>query len=157
MTTLSDRLQAVIEHRNITVTEFERMVKVSKGVFAKAIKHNTGINSAALEKIISFMPEVNLNWLLTGQGAMLIKNRGQSLYEENNYVSVMASPEAKYGSDEVSKRLPATADLADNERTLLHIMNNLSETMRRNAIANENNSISMQDMMAVYTKGRKGE
>jgi hypothetical protein len=149
---LSDRLQAIIEYKNVTITEFERLAKVSKGVFAKAIKNNTGINSVALEKIISIVPEINMNWVLTGQGNMLIENGSRLLYEENNYTSVMASPEAEYRKEEISCTRFEDAILADKERTLLHIMNNVSEAMRRNAIANENNSVSMKKLMEKYAK-----
>ncbi|MDR1810516.1 MAG: helix-turn-helix domain-containing protein [Prevotella sp.] len=153
MTTLGDRLQAVIEHRDITITEFERMAKVSKGVFAKAIKNNTGINSAALEKIVACMPEVNLNWLLTGQGDMLLDNRQALSYGENACASELAAPEAIYG--DTADRLPEPKELPERERKLLAIMNNISEAMRRNAIANENNSASMRDVMAIYAKRRE--
>ena len=162
MATLSDRLQAVIDYKNITITEFERETKVSKGVFAKAIKNNTGVTSVVLEKIISIIPEVNLNWLLTGQGDMLIKDYGRFLYEENDRVSIISAPEATYGKEESGEcdKLKITAgqpssSALDHDQILLSIMNNISEAMRRNAIANENNSISMKDIMAIYSGEKK--
>lgn len=69
-TTLKDRCLYLAEKKGFTREGFCQEIGMSYASFKGKAK-NTTINSAAIEKILTIIPDVNLNWLMTGEGAML--------------------------------------------------------------------------------------
>ena len=49
---------------------FEREIGVSEGYLSQAKRK--GVNSDVLEKVASSFPELNITWLITGNGEMLV-------------------------------------------------------------------------------------
>ncbi len=71
---LSDwqRLESVIEWANMTTNYFARHIGLARGENLYQIKRgNNGISQKTAAMITAKFPEVNLMWLLTGQGEML--------------------------------------------------------------------------------------
>lgn len=67
----SIRLKAFIDHLGTSITAFEGKIGVSKGALAKPIKNGKTVGVEVLEKIFNEYPNVNLEWLVAGAGAML--------------------------------------------------------------------------------------
>ena len=68
METKKERLEHFIAAMGYSVREFERAIGVSNGT----VRHITDALSANLkEKISANFPQLNMNWLLTGEGEML--------------------------------------------------------------------------------------
>ncbi len=71
---LSDwqRLESVIEWANMTTNYFARHIGLARGENLYQIKRgNNGISQKTATMITAKFPEVNMMWLLTGQGEML--------------------------------------------------------------------------------------
>lgn len=71
--TLSERISAIVEYSNLSIPKFAEYVgfKTPQTV-RELIKGNTkSISDQVQYKITSAYPEVNINWLLTGEGEML--------------------------------------------------------------------------------------
>lgn len=62
------RLLQFIDYLGITVAEFERSVGFSNGYIRNISK---SIQPSKAEKISSVYPEVNIGWVLSGEGEML--------------------------------------------------------------------------------------
>lgn len=65
---IKDRISEFIQYKNITIAEFERNVSLANG-YIKKFKGSIG--SDKLSNIISYYPDININWLITGEGPML--------------------------------------------------------------------------------------
>lgn len=65
---IKDRILEFISYKNITIAEFERNVDLANG-YIKKFKGSIG--SDKLNNIVSFYPELNIGWLITGNGEML--------------------------------------------------------------------------------------
>ncbi len=65
------RIKKFIDFKGLTFSEFERTVGVSHSLFSRAFKNETSIGSDKIEKIHSVYPELNMGWVITGEGAML--------------------------------------------------------------------------------------
>ncbi|MDH6354679.1 hypothetical protein M2132_001008 [Dysgonomonas sp. PH5-45] len=52
-------------------TNFERTVGISEGYITNALKKKASIGTEVISKIGVAYPELNVNWLLTGEGQML--------------------------------------------------------------------------------------
>lgn len=68
---IAKRLKKYIDYKCISVYAFENAIGCSRGLIAKAIKDDKNIGSSIVENILRAYPDIDTNWLLTGQGNML--------------------------------------------------------------------------------------
>ncbi len=66
-----DRLLIFIDNKGITPNKFGQMIEVSNAYLSKQKKNNANIGSQIIEKIVRIYPDINLDWLITGEGKML--------------------------------------------------------------------------------------
>ena len=66
-------LKELYDSLGITVSEFEKEIGVANAVIASSIKRDSEISTHVLSKITNRYPQVNKNWLLTGQPPMFIE------------------------------------------------------------------------------------
>lgn len=66
--TVKDRLLLFLEHLKTGQTKFEDKVGLSRGQIAKM---KSGISTESLNKISKAFPQLDTNWLQTGDGEML--------------------------------------------------------------------------------------
>lgn len=71
--TLKERLVAYLEHKGINKSEFGRMIGVSNAYISSIRK---SIQPDKVEKIAAAFPDLNVSWLVTGEGDMLNENMG---------------------------------------------------------------------------------
>jgi len=69
------RIQSFIEHLGLSVNAFEIASGLSTGVIKFAIRNNGTIGVDKLVAISTKYPELNLNWLATGSGSMIITDQ----------------------------------------------------------------------------------
>lgn len=77
-----ERLKQFIEYKGISKYKFYKDLGLSNGFLDK----EGNIGSDKCEKIIYQYPELNMLWLLTGQGEMLLSSSAKSINEGNNIV-----------------------------------------------------------------------
>ena len=87
-----ERIKQYIDYKCITVSAFEKSIGMSNASFGKTLKQGGSIRSDKLETILSVYPEINAEWLLTGQGEML---KGE-----------VAAPEPAHGPTVVHFEMP---------------------------------------------------
>lgn len=68
MTTLQDRLHGFLDYKNIAMQIFERKCNIGQGLGAKL---STKSYNTTFNRIAAAFPELNINWLKTGEGEML--------------------------------------------------------------------------------------
>lgn len=69
-TNIGERIQQFIDFKKITINDFSKGIS-SNSYFNKVIKNNGAVGSGMLENILRKYPEVNIEWLITGEGNML--------------------------------------------------------------------------------------
>lgn len=72
------RILQIIDYSGLGITEFSKSVGVSNGYFAKQKAKNANVGSQILEKIVKKYPDINVAWLLTGEGDMLVSQENIS-------------------------------------------------------------------------------
>ena len=60
-----------IDYKGLSVYAFENAIGCARGVMAKALKYDKGIQSKTIERVLRAFPEIDILWLLDGQGNML--------------------------------------------------------------------------------------
>ena len=66
-----DRLQQFLDTKELKKSEFNRTTGIDPAQTYRILRNQMEPGSAALKKINSGYPELNLGWLLTGHGSML--------------------------------------------------------------------------------------
>ncbi len=79
-----NRLLKFIEYKEITVNKFSQIIDVSNSYFSKMVRNNASIGSNILEKIVRTFPEIDANWLLTGEGKMLKEHASINIVNEEH-------------------------------------------------------------------------
>lgn len=71
--TVKERLVAYLEYKGINKSEFGRMIGVSNAYISSIRK---SIQPDKVERIAAAFPDLNVSWLITGEGDMLNENEG---------------------------------------------------------------------------------
>jgi hypothetical protein len=108
-------LSELIHELRLTTSAFERNIGVSNSAIKSAIKRDSDISVGILTKVLDKYPQVNKNWLLTGEGQMF-NNYPQS--GDNNKLGSIFS---------ASKNLP----MSDEMKTMLHTNKMLAESNKQ--------------------------
>jgi transcriptional regulator len=66
---MKERILQFIDYKNLSKNKFYKETGLANGILDK----NSGLSAESIEKIYSKYPEINLHWLLTGEGDMLRK------------------------------------------------------------------------------------
>lgn len=90
--TTKERLQKFVAEIGYGRNKFEHYVGISSGYLSSK---SISITSDVIEKIIDKFPQLNIYWLLTGEGSML------KTAPEESFVS---EPQAAYGGDTANLR-----------------------------------------------------
>lgn len=77
---LIDRLYQYINYLAISAYAFEHQCELSNGYLGKQFKGKGTIGSGVLNKIESYFPDLNIQWLVSGKGKMI--RYGMELYAQ---------------------------------------------------------------------------
>ena len=83
-----ERILKFIEYKGLSKNKFYIQTGISNGVLDK----NSGLSMDTVEKFYSTFPEVNAEWLLTGNGAMI-----KSFHESINEMTKLSEQDVSYG------------------------------------------------------------
>lgn len=79
-----DRIFEYITHKNLSYNEFDKSIGAANGYIGKQIKKGGSLGSHIIEKIIYIYSDINPNWLITGNGDMILnKNNIKQEYVKN--------------------------------------------------------------------------
>lgn len=77
-----DRLMQFIEYVGISARQFDLSIGAGNGYVLRMKKNKASIGSDVIETIVEHYPQLNLIWLITGEGEML--NEEPELLEFND-------------------------------------------------------------------------
>ena len=123
---VTDRLQEYLELKQISPYTFERTCGIANGYLKKQMKGKGSIGSEIVERITEQYRDLNITWLLTGKGQMLIGN-----YSHADHVSAISERESIYSNHEQAIRslrekiLILESALADKEKIIKLLKNQL--------------------------------
>ena len=66
-----ERIKQFIDYKGIAISAFEKSIGMSNASLGKSLKTGGTIGADKLGIILSTYPEINLHWLVTGEGEML--------------------------------------------------------------------------------------
>lgn len=69
-----ERIAMYLKFRNINPHSFEKKIHLSNGYFSKQLRHLGSVGSDILIKIHEHYPDLNILWVLIGEGQMIHEN-----------------------------------------------------------------------------------
>lgn len=84
--TVKQRLIDFLSYKRISQGKFEKACGLSVGYVNNIVK---GIGGEKLQSILSVYPELNPNWLMKGEGTMLLPSPTSTSIADNNSVAVV--------------------------------------------------------------------
>lgn len=66
------RIMLLIKHLSISARQFDISIGTANGYILRMQKNNASVGSDVIERIVKLYPQVNLVWLITGKGDMLL-------------------------------------------------------------------------------------
>ena len=80
-----ERISMYLQFRNISPHSFERKIKLSNGYYAKQLRNKGSVGSDILIKIHEHYSELNMLWVLTGEGNMIDESRSISIAQAEEF------------------------------------------------------------------------
>lgn len=79
-----DRLMQFIKHAGLSARQFDISIGASNGYTLRMSKNKASIGSDVIETILRTYPDLNVVWLLTGDGAMLKSQMDEEILDFEN-------------------------------------------------------------------------
>ncbi|MBC2840616.1 hypothetical protein [Robiginitalea sp. SC105] len=76
-----DRLIQFIQHIGLSARQFDLSIGASNGYTLRMKKNNASVGSDVIETILRTYPDLNVVWLLTGEGAMLKSQQADEILD----------------------------------------------------------------------------
>lgn len=116
---VKQRLMKFMSYREISASRFERMCGLSNGYFNK-LRNAPGLDK--IDKMLRVFPELNREWVLTGEGSML--NEGYTTFEPVG----LATPMSPTAMTETGKEVALLqAKLEEKEKMIELLKQQLEE------------------------------
>ena len=76
-----DRLMQFIKYVGLSARQFDLSIGASNGYTLRMKKNNASIGSDVIENILRVYPQLNVVWLITGEGDMLKKSEEDEILD----------------------------------------------------------------------------
>lgn len=92
MTSIKDRFQQIADYKKVSIRKLEQLFSLNRGNISNISDKNRAIGSDKLSKICENMPEISIEWLLTGKGEMLKDKIPDKQKEDITYTTLPLIP-----------------------------------------------------------------
>lgn len=108
-----NRIITLIKALDISARQFDMSIGTANGYTLRMQKNNASVGSDVIERIIKEYPQVNLVWLITGQGEMFIPKESTPKVRSKQEIDA-------YIHDRITKQLSE-----DKQRLLKEILDEI--------------------------------
>ena len=84
METITNRISLIVNYLDTPMRVFEQDINVGHSTIRNAIANNKTVGSDVLYKILYRYPEISAEWLMRGEGSMLLNNDAKHLINGTN-------------------------------------------------------------------------
>ncbi len=106
-----ERIAVYLQFKTISPHAFERNIHLSNGYYSKQLKNLGSVGSDILIKIHHHFPDLNILWVLTGDGQMLM--------EETNKVNSLQVDEFAFRYESENKKIKTMESDLEKLNTLI--------------------------------------
>ena len=151
-----DRILKIIRHYNLSITEFSKEIGLnSAATIQKIITYKRKASPKTTGKILNRFPDIEYDWLITGQGDMIKrKETSSNNVIEQDEMTVTALQVTKYLNDRYPESSKSVGDKMTNliDSNHLHVLkflhngkNEIEEIISKGFDSIENRTIKIQE------------
>lgn len=132
-----ERLNMYLQFKSISPHAFEKKIKLSNGYFAKQLRNLGSVGSDILIKIHTQYSDLNIHWVLTGEGQMLLAYTAmptQSIMQVDEFTMKYEAENRKLKSLETDVEKLSTT-IKDKEKIISLYEFMLHNTAKPNSVA----------------------
>lgn len=111
-----ERLKKIINYLKINQTGFAKTVNIPQSYMSEMLNGKKGIANKTLLKIANSYDSISINWLLTGEGEMLLKNGDK---KQTKYIGHKNADATENISDYIKQLELRIADLHSSNDKLI--------------------------------------
>lgn len=122
MAKIIDRIHDYIHYKGLSMRSFEAQAGLTNGIISTALKRKTDISWESVSKIVDTYKEIDIEWLITGNGQMLkVDNeiiplqpviQPASVPKEKKELELPSSDEFEYVNNDNEGRIPIVHELS---------------------------------------------
>ncbi len=113
METIVDRIQDFIQQKGLSMRSFELQAGLANGVISTALKKKRDISWDSVSKIIETYKEIDIEWLITGQGEMFKSEEPISRHcSQMEQLVLPKTDEFEYINNDNGGKIPLINELA---------------------------------------------
>lgn len=127
---MKQRLNEFIDYKGYSIREFERKISTSNGTISRYLSKDTDIQAGILMKIHDIFPEINLDWLITGRGSMLISQKTEPEKPQPAAPDLHLNAEIDKLKAILSEKDARISDLQERIESQRHFLDMLSDSHR---------------------------
>ena len=122
-----DRLMQFIKYAGLSARQFDLSIGASNGYTLRMKKNSASIGSDVIENILKAYPQLNVIWLITGEGEMLKENEEELILdfeelpkEKQNEIEQIIEQKIKERQEKELKRLlkEVTAEIKRTQKKM---------------------------------------
>ena len=122
-----DRLMQFIKYAGLSARQFDLSIGASNGYTLRMKKNSASIGSDVIENILKAYPQLNVIWLITGEGEMLKENEVELILdfeelpkEKQNEIEQIIEQKIKERQEKELKRLlkEVTAEIKRTQKKM---------------------------------------
>ena len=85
-----ERIYQLIDYKKDSVYKISKEIGVSNGYFSKTKAKNGSVGGDIIDKIVNYYTDVNVEWLITGEGPMLKQEqKSQTNTPDDKYLKLL--------------------------------------------------------------------
>lgn len=111
-----DRVMQFIKHMGLSARQFDLSIGASNGYTLRMNKNKASIGSDVIETIVRTYPQLNLVWLITGEGTMI-----KSSHQTGKPIQELTAEQEQHIESIVEKKLQKAQEL-EYEQLLQRVM-----------------------------------
>lgn len=104
---MQERIQHILESKNLSPSNFADEVNLSRAVVSHILHGRNKLSLDNIEKILIRYPEINPLWLITGKGDMYLENveddQNPTLFDERAIFAGTDAENSEYSKENSSK------------------------------------------------------
>jgi hypothetical protein len=123
-TNIKKRVLQIAKNKEITIEKFLKSIGMTYGSFkGKALKGT--LNSDAIVEIYTKYSDINIEWLITGNGEMFKHDKHHVAYQGDIEADFLLDPPANYGGDLMANCEHTQIKLEESRRTIQLLLEQL--------------------------------
>lgn len=129
-----ERIYQLIDYKKDSVYKISKEIGVSNGYFSKTKAKNGSVGGDIIEKIVNYYTDVNVEWLITGEGSMLKQEHAPQANTPDDKYLLLLEEHNKTLKDQLKDKEAIIKEKEEKEALYKEKIKDLQQQVQANTI-----------------------